>query len=120
MLSVGLYVAGTHTPNKPLVWQLSLMGMAWLCAALSGLQFLRHLPAGKLDFDGVDWYFHDNIGHVSVRFDGQSCLLLRFEDDLNKAYWLWLEASFDPNHWLEVRRAVYSRAEVSKTSPNLI
>ena len=99
------------------------MGFVWLCAALGALQFIRRLPAGELDFDGVDWYFADKVGHVSVRFDGQICMLLRFEEDLKQVCWLWVEARHsrhqDPNHWLDLRRAVYSRAN-AENLPNLI
>jgi hypothetical protein len=133
LVSAGLYFLIASSPNKPLVWQLSLIGMAWLAAALGIFQFLRHLPVGELEFDGADWYFADKVGDekvdnervgfVRVRFDGQNCLLLRFEDDLNKVCWLWLEARFsarqDPNDWLDVRRAVYSRAN-AQNLPNLI
>lgn len=122
-LSAGLYAFGTYTPSKPLVWQLCLMGFAWLCAVLCALQFFRRLPGGELDFDGVYWYFADKVGTVSVHFDGQVCMLLRFDDDLKHACWLWVEARNsnhqDPNHWLDVRRAVYSRANVQNL-PNLI
>ena len=107
--------------------------MAWFAAALGVFQFLRQLPVGELAFDSVDWYFSDaagqekvgneRVGSVSVRFDGQHCLLLRFEDDLNKADWLWLEAGLSayhpPNSWLDLRRAVYSRA-TAQNLPNVI
>ena len=110
-LSAGLYIVGTNTPNKPLVWQLSLIAFAWLFSALGVLRFLRQLPVGELDFDGTHWYFAEKVGGLSVRFDGQSCLLARFEDDLQNANWVWLEARFDPTRWHDLRRAVYSRAE---------
>jgi hypothetical protein len=122
-LSIGLFVVGTYTPNKPLVWQLCLMGLVWLCSVLCVLPFMRRLPVGELDFDGVHWYFADKVGTVSVRFDGQICMLLRFEDDLKHACWLWVEARNgyhqEPNHWLDLRRAVYSRAN-EQNLPNLI
>ena len=123
-----MYFFNTSTPGKPLVWQLILIGMAWLAAAHGGCQFLRQLPIGELVFDGVDWYFSDaagqeKVGSVHVRFDGQHCLLLRFEDDLSKTDWLWLEARFSvhqaPNSWLDLRRAVYSRA-TPQNLPNVI
>lgn len=114
-LSAGLYLVLASTPNKPLVWQLSLIGMAWLCSAFGVFHFIRQLPAGSIDFDGERWYFADKAGTLSVRFDGQSCILLRFEDELKGANWLWLQARDNPgqnvNHWHDLRRAVYSRAE---------
>jgi hypothetical protein len=138
VVSASLYFFNTSAPGKPLIWQLSLIGMAWSAAAVSVFQFLRQLPVGELEFDGVHWYFSDKagdekvdnervgserVGSVRVRFDGQKCLLLRFEDDLNNADWLWLEARFsahqDPSYWLDVRRAVYSRA-TAQNLPNVI
>ena len=123
IVSAGLYFSNASAPGKLLIWQLSLIGIAWLAAALGVFQFLRQLPVGTLEFDGGVWYFADKVGSVKVRFDGQNCLLLRFEDDVNKTDWLWLEARFgarqDPNDWLDLRRAVYSRATVQNLS-NLI
>jgi hypothetical protein len=127
-VSAGFYFFHTSTPSKALVWQLNLIGLAWISAALGVFQFLSQLPVGELVFDGVDWYFSDKVGHekvgsVRVRLDGQNCLLLRFEDDLNKVDWIWLEARFGshqaPNYWLDLRRAVYSRA-TAQNLPNLI
>jgi hypothetical protein len=138
VVNASLYFLNTSTPGKPLVWQFSLIGVTWLAAALGIFQFLRQLPVGELEFDGVHWYFADKVGHkkvhnervdnervgsVRVRFDGQNCFLLRFEDDLNKVNWLWLEAGFsaypDSSDWLDMRRAVYSRAS-PQNLPNVI
>lgn len=117
------------------------MGFAWVLTAIGVLQFIRQLQVTELDFDGVRWYLADKVGAVSVRFDGQICMLLRFEDDLNQACWLWVETrkidqqdperqnlNFnDPENWLALRRAVYSRPETQSqvqndvpNSPNLI
>jgi toxin CptA len=109
--AIAFYGYFTYSPQKPLVWQLSLMGLVWLASALGVWQFIRHLPAGELQFDGANWYFEDKIGDASVRFDGQNCLLLCFQNELKKKCWLWLEERFDPMHWHDLRRAVYSRAE---------
>jgi hypothetical protein len=114
-LSVGLYFVHTSTPNKQPVWQLGLIGFAWLCSAHGVWQFIRRLPTGDIDFDGEHWYFADKVGTLSVGFDGQGCMLVRFEDDLKNSNWLWLQARAYPGqsatHWHDVRRAVYSRAE---------
>lgn len=87
------------------------MGVAWLSSVFFAWQFIRQLAKGELDFDGVHWYLGEKVGVLSVRFDGQKCMLLRFEDDLKNVDWLWLEAQFESNHWHDLRRAVYSRAE---------
>ena len=71
--------------------------------------FLSQLANGELDFDGENWYFADHVGTVSVRFDGQTCLLLRFESEFKQVTWLWADAGFELGRWLDLRRAVYSR-----------
>lgn len=89
--------------------QLSLIGFTWLCSAFFAWQFIHRLTKGKIDFDGVHWYLGERIGTLAVRFDGQSCMLVRFVDDLKNVDWFWLESDSEPNHWHELRRAVYSR-----------
>jgi hypothetical protein len=122
-ISVGVFVVGTRNSSTPPVWQLCLIGLVWFCALFCVFQFIRNLPVGELEFDGQQWYFADKVGTVSVRFDGQVCMLLRFEDDLKHACWFWFEAQnshqHDPSHWLDLRRAVYSRAN-EQNFPNLI
>lgn len=99
------------------------MGVSWLLAAIGVLQFLSQLEDLSIDFDGLHWYLVDKVGTVSVRFDGQVCMLLRFEDDLTRASWLWVEArksdQQDSEHWQALRRAVYSRASANNL-PNLL
>jgi toxin CptA len=110
-----LYGYYTYNPSKPRLWQLGLIAFSWLASACGVWQFLRHISIGDLDFDGAHWYFGENQGALSVRFDGQNCLLVRFDEarssKLNRSRWLWLEERFDPRHWHDLRRAVYSRAE---------
>jgi toxin CptA len=114
--AVAFYGYYTYSPHKLLVWQLSLLGLMWLSSAFGVWQFIQHLPTGELHFDGATWYFESELGTASVRFDGQNCLLLCFQNELKrnglpKMQWLWLEERFDPVHWHDLRRAVYSRAE---------
>ena len=119
-----MYFFYASTPSKPLAWQLSLMGMTWIGSAFFAWQFIRRLAQNaekdnsEIDFDGAHWYVGEKIGTLSVRFDGQSCMLLRFEDDLNNVDWFWVEASAaankDASNWHDLRRAVYSPA----VSPN--
>jgi hypothetical protein len=116
---VGVYFFYALAPHQALTWQLSLIGFAWCCSAFFAWQFVHSLKQGELDFDGVHWYVAEKIGTVSVRFDGQACLLLRFEDDLNHAEWLWLDQRFAPHHWLDLRRAVYSRPALQNSPDSL-
>lgn len=87
-----------------------VLGIAWLCSAFFAWQFIQRLGKGEIDFDGVHWYMGERKGTLSVRFDGQSCMLLRFEDDLNKVDWFWVEADYRSHLWQDLRRAVYSPA----------
>lgn len=118
-----LYVYHTDAFSKQLTWQWALVAGVWLISAAAVWHFIRHLPQGELDFDGENWYFADQVGVVSVRFDGQNCLLLRFESEFKRVHWLWLEAQsvlrFVPSHWHDLRRAVYSRPTL-QNSPDLI
>ena len=116
-VSAGLYFFYANTSTKPLVWQLSLIGFAWLYSAFFTRQFIHRLTKGEIDFDGEHWYLGEKVGTLSVRFDGQSCMLVRFEDDLKNVDWLWLESRDDPNHWHDLRRAVYSRPALQNSSP---
>ena len=121
--TLGLYVYGTESSSKLPTWQSALVAGTWLISAATVWHFIQHLPQGELDLDGENWYFADQVGTVSVRFDGQNCLLLRFESEFKRVHWLWLEAgdalSFTPSHWHDLRRAVYSRPAL-QNSPHLI
>jgi hypothetical protein len=100
-------------------WRLALVASAWLISTVAVRHFIQQIPQGELDFDGENWYFADQVGTASVRFDGQNCLLLRFESEFKQLSWLWLDAGFEPNHWHDLRRAVYSRPAL-QNSPDLI
>ena len=117
--TLGFYGYSTEAFSKQLTWQWAFVAGAWLISAVAVWHFIRHLPQGELDFDGENWYFADLVGTVSVRFDGQNCLLLRFTSEFKQVYWLWLETrsvlSFAPSHWHDLRRAVYSRPALQKT-----
>ena len=121
--TLGMYGHGTAASSKLLTWQWFSVAGTWLVSTIAVWHFIHHLPQGELDFDGENWYFLDQVGTVSVRFDGQNCLLLRFESEFKRVHWLWLEArfalSFAPSHWHDLRRAVYSRPAL-QNSPDLI
>jgi hypothetical protein len=116
-VSAGLFFFYASTPHPPLLWRLSLIGATWCCSAFFVWQFIHQLTKDDLDFDGVHWYIGERIGTLSVRFDAQSCMLVRFEDDLKNVDWLWLESHVDSNHWHDLRRAVYSRPALQNSSP---
>lgn len=108
-----------YVASQQLNWQFALLTGAWLISTVAVWHFIRHLSQGELDFEGGNWYFADQVGTASVRFDGQNCLLLRFESEFKQVHWLWLDAGFESDHWHDLRRAVYSRPAI-QNSPHLI
>ncbi len=111
--------------SKPLTWQFALLAGAWLVSVAAAWLFIRQLPQGELDFDGENWYFIDQLGTATIRFDVQSGMLLRFESEFKRVSWLWLEerlsvqsSSHDSSvDWHDLRRAVYSRPALQNSPP---
>ena len=72
---------------------------------------------GSIRWDGVQWEWQQRTGKSvlfrapEVRLDFQSMLLVqvRYFGSAHCIH-LWLERETDPQHWLALRRAVYSRA----------
>lgn len=128
-VSAVLYHYQTQPADLQLRWQDGLISASWLFAALCMAQFWRQLKRGALVWDGFSWTWTSNIldeaqakpssqtGSVSVRFDGQRCLLLKLEpisktgSEAGRAQWFWLDQAFAPEQWHELRLAVYSRAK---------
>jgi hypothetical protein len=79
-------------------------GLAWRAGPL--------VQPGVLSWDGTVWWWErDSVpatGHIVVRLDLQSALLLRFVPDSGIRHWLWLEQSSRPGHWLALRRAAHA------------
>ena len=124
-VSAGLYHYQTQPATSQFRWREGLIVASWFVAAVCIGQFWRQLKRGSLVWDGFSWDWmrsaSDEIqvksssqtGSVSVRFDGQRCLLLKleFSSATGRTQWLWLEQAFAPEHWHDLRRAVYSRAK---------
>jgi hypothetical protein len=128
LLTAGLYSYQTRHALHGLRWQEALIATSWMLAMVCIWQFLHQLKRGCLAWDGLFWHWtasapvghpdvHPDVpsgqaGGIKVRFDGQVCLLIQFQPDLvvSRTQWLWLERTFAPELWHDVRRAVYSRA----------
>jgi toxin CptA len=86
------------------------------------------LTAGVLEWDGISWHWvaavqakddqselaepvgqAEQEGMISVRFDGQHCMLVKLDGAVGLSRWLWLERGCAPQRWHDMRRAVYSR-----------
>ncbi|MBU2276296.1 MAG: hypothetical protein KKF51_19185 [Gammaproteobacteria bacterium] len=105
--------AGTVTPPKFGAW------IFWCLAAVGALQCWRHQFCGALHWDGHLWHLVDLgpkgvLGALSappeVLLDMQTHLWVSVLPAGRRRIWLWLERSSQPERWMDLRRAVYSRA----------
>ena len=92
----------------------------WLLAAAGAAHFWWGQPRGVLQFDGQAW----TLGQTAKSFSGplalsvppevlldlQAHLWVRIVPSGHSSQWLWLERSSQPERWMDLRRAVYSRA----------
>ena len=92
----------------------------WLSAAAGAAHFWWSQPRGVLQFDGQAW----TLGQTAKSFSGplalsappevlldlQAHLWVRVVPMGRASQWLWLERSSQPERWMDLRRAVYSRA----------
>ena len=109
----GLAVAivGMWSLLYPLTWQ---QCAAWLvlcaCLVLALLAWRRQV-SGVLRWDGGAWTWMAGMASAAAQLDVvldlQSLLLVR---STPQNRWFWLEAHRAPSRWLDLRRAVYSRA----------
>jgi toxin CptA len=90
-----------------------LLGSTILTGAWAARAHSRQ-PTGQLQFDGQNWSLTGPQPTLAARLvsalDLQSLLLVRLVVAEGGARWLWLERRSDPQRWLALRRAVYSRA----------
>lgn len=86
-----------------------LLAGVLLCLSLPG----RNAPAAQLRFDGQDWSMSgaapSGAGRVEVSLDFQFLMLIGLNEP-GRRRWLWLERASFPQRWVDLRRAVYSRA----------
>ena len=92
----------------------------WLAAAVGGVHFWRLQPLGALRWDGQCWALLGPLPDTDVRtlfappvvfLDLQSHLWVQVAPAQHRRVWLWLERSAQPERWMDLRRAVYSRAK---------
>jgi hypothetical protein len=91
----------------------------WGVAIAGALQYWRSQFCGVLRWDGLHWQLEDlpsrSVPWVlscppDVLWDGQACLWVCLAPAGRRRIWLWLERSSQPERWVDLRRAVYSRA----------
>ena len=91
----------------------------WLPAAFGALHFWLRQFSGGIRWDGRAWMLEPaGDGGVAwtlseppeVLWDLQTRLGVRVSPLGRRRIWLWLERSSQPERWMDLRRAVYSRA----------
>ncbi len=92
----------------------------WLLAAAGAAHFWWSQPRGLLQFDGQDWALDQMAKSFNgprilsvppaVLLDLQAHIWVRVVPTGHSSQWLWLERSSQPERWMDLRRAVYSRA----------
>ena len=103
----------------------------WLLAAFSALHFWWRQTSGALHWDGQSWVLEPGRPGAAilalsdppqVLVDLQSRLWVHVRFSEGGSAWLWLDRSLQPERWVDLRRAVYSRARpgadnADKTAP---
>jgi toxin CptA len=103
-------------------WAAVLLAVAFVLAVRAWWR----TPAGWLVWRGARWRWQPGGRHasslvktdgllsgvstVSVALDLQRHLLARLDAPGERPRWLWLSKGMAPQHWDDLRRAVYSRA----------
>jgi hypothetical protein len=124
LLAAGLWLAGGATT---LAWLHASQFAGWRHAAAvaalvvtgsGALLAWWRSPQGQLQWDGTAWTGPAGTGidAVEVTLDLQRVLLVRARTG-RAAHWLWLERGRCPHRWLDLRRAVYSRARPPALPP---
>lgn len=99
---------------------LLLAALLWLAVSVLALWHSTHLPTGVLLWDGLGWHWGLDAVPVPVtpprvHWDGQTRVLLSVQllaptgRAAGPLQWLWVERTMQPQGWLDLRRAVYSR-----------
>lgn len=99
-------------------WRQAVAAAAVVAIGSLALRSWLRSPRGELQWDGAAWTGPSGpvaIG-VDVALDLQRILLVRWHV-ASSAQWLWLERSRCPHRWLDLRRAVYSRARPPALPP---
>jgi toxin CptA len=106
-----------HQADQP-GWRQAAAGL--MLAVFGGWTLLAWLrsPRGDLHWDGSGWTtpLCNAAGAIEVTLDLQRLLLVRWSGP-GSSQWLWLERRRYPQRWMDLRRAVYSRARPQALPP---
>ena len=116
----GVAVAWVSSGARDAVVSVAVALGLWLLAAAGAAHFWWSQPRGVLQFDGQAWTLDQTAKSFSgplalsvppeVLLDLQAHLWVRIVPIGHSSQWLWLERSSQPERWMDLRRAVYSRA----------
>ncbi|MDH4418037.1 MAG: hypothetical protein QE485_12510 [Acidovorax sp.] len=102
-------------------------GGLWLVAAAGAVHFWTQQFVGSLRWDGQGWVlegdgpekiFRALSAPPEVLLDLQAHLWVCVSPWGHHRTWLWLERASQPERWLDMRRAVYSRAVPGADNPD--
>jgi len=96
-------------------WRQGLPVLAVLASgAACWIAFRRDSAGGTLNFNGRQWSLSGPGGVAGARLrlalDLQALLLVRLEARDARQRWIWLDRRSLPARWLDLRRAIHSRA----------
>lgn len=120
LTGAGVVTAWVSSGARDVVLSAAVALGLWLSAAAGAAHFWWSQPRGVLQFDGQAW----TLGQTAKSFSGplalsvppevlldlQAHLWVRIVPIEHASQWLWLERSSQPERWMDLRRAVYSRA----------
>lgn len=108
--------------SQPWGWGPALTLSSLLVAGLCHRRWRTTQGGGVLSWDGKEWFLgreaDNRSGCISVEWDLQGFLLLRFEPTtsamsrgsfMNRGQWVWVARQANPVMWADLRRAVYCR-----------
>ncbi|HYW55991.1 MAG TPA: hypothetical protein VE934_03475 [Polaromonas sp.] len=105
-------------------WRQSSAGAALVLGGVIAGWGWKNSPDGQLRWDGQVWCWQGPEGHastpaleLSVAIDFQQVLLLKLKNHDNAVCWLWVERQAQPERWMDLRRAVYSRRRATPLNP---
>ncbi len=119
LLAAAALVAWAAAGAGPSFTSAAAAGGLWLAAVAGSVHFWRGQFEGSLQWDGQAWALVAQArgvdtqvpcGAPEVFLDLQSHLWVRVSPDKRRALWLWLARQARPERWMDMRRAVYSRA----------
>ena len=120
LTGAGVVTAWVSSGARDVVLSAAVAFGLWLLAAAGAAHFWWSQPRGVLQFDAQAWTLGPTAKSFSgplalsvppeVLLDLQAHLWVRIVPSGHSSQWLWLERSSQPERWMDLRRAVYSRA----------